>query len=155
MSRDLTRTFGVLTMMVTMLLGMNGRLEAGVFAPRGAMCVAAAGQASAPSARSTRDVVYQLRDGGDGSIVVTAVSAEIVFSKTVFPDGRVEATFERGQDRVSVVTTTSGVTVSRGGTVVTLENAAVTDAALGRVRSLFASSAAVRGFRALDAAVEE
>jgi len=47
MSRDLTRPFGVLTMMVTMLLGMNGRLEAGVFAPRGAMCVAAAGQAGA------------------------------------------------------------------------------------------------------------
>ena len=141
-------------MMVTMLLGMNGRLEAGVFAPRGAMWWRRPDrQVRLPPVDTGRRVPAARRRRR--IIVVTAVSAEIVFSKTVFPDGRVEAAFERGQDRVSVVTTTSGVTVSRGGTVITLENAAVTDAALGRVRGLFASSAAVRGFRALDAAVEE
>jgi hypothetical protein len=155
MARGLSRAFGVLTMIVTMLMGISGRLQASP-APGGAgMCLALAPAAARPVAASARDVVYQLREQVDGSLVVTAVSSELSFKKTVYADGRTEATFERGRDRVSVVTTTAAVTVSRGASTITLDYGGTTEEGLGRVRTLWAASPALRAFRSLAAALEE
>jgi hypothetical protein len=142
--------------MITMLMGMTGRVMAAPAPGLGAMCVAGAAEPpQAPRARSVHDVIFQLREASDGSVVVTAVSSEVTFNKAVYPDGRTEATFERGRDRVSVVTTTAGVTVSRGANSITLEHTGVTDEALGRVRTAWATSPALRAFRTLAAAIEE
>ena len=155
MSRDPTRPFGVLTMMVTMLLGMNGRLEAGVFA-REARC-----------AWQRPDRQVRLPPGLDTGRRVPAARRR----RRIDCRDRCVGGNRFQQERVpgwacrSDLRARPGPCVGRddhvrrdrlpGGTVITLENTAVTDAALGRVRGLFASSAAVRGFRALDAAVEE
>ena len=120
------------------------------------MCAAGAPAVSqVPRARSLHDVIYQMRETNDGSIETTAVSSEVSFKKIVFPDGRTEASFERGRDRVSVVSTQSGVTVSRGADTTTIEHSNVSEEKLGRVRSMWATSPALRAFRALVAAIEE
>jgi hypothetical protein len=155
MSRGLSRTFGVITMM-TVLMGVTGPLRAATGPGFGGMCVANAEPAAqGPRAHSIHDVIFQMREASDGSAIVTAVSAEVQFKKVVYPDGRAEATFEKGRDRVTVVTTAAGVTVSRGATHITLEHAAVTEAALGRVRTVWATSPALRAFRAMAAAIED
>lgn len=154
MSRGLSQTFGVLTM-TTLLMGVTGPLRAAPGPGFGSMCTATAAPASqAPRAHSIHDVIFQMREASDGSAVVTAVSAEVTFKKVVYPDGRAEATFEKGRDRVTVVTTPAGVTITRGATTVMLDNGDVTDEALGRVRTAWATSPALRAFRALAAAVE-
>ena len=155
MSRVLSPVVGVLTMM-TMLMGMAGGALAAPLPGGGRIAAAGAPVVSqVPRARSLHDVIYQMRETGDGSIETTAVSSEVSFKKIVFPDGRTEASFERGRDRVSVVTTQSGVTVSRGADTITIEHSNVTEEKLGRVRSMWATSPALRAFRALVAAVEE
>jgi hypothetical protein len=154
MARDVARTCGVLTIMMTILMGIGGRLEAALPPFTGRVCLATA-TAAPPAAQSTRDVVYQLREQTDGSLVVTAASSELTFRKIVFEDGRTEATFERGRDFVTVVSNAAGVTVTRGGTTITLDRENVTEDAISRVRTLWAASPALRAFRALTAALEE
>jgi hypothetical protein len=154
MARDVARNYGVLTIMMTILMGIGGRLEAATPPFAGGVCLAGA-RAAAPVAQSTRDVIYQLREQTDGSLVVTAASSELTFRKIVFEDGRTEATFERGRDRVTVVSTAAGVTVSRGGTTLSLPRDNVTEEAIARVRTLWAASPALRAFRALAAALEQ
>jgi hypothetical protein len=155
MSRGLSRTFGVIAMM-TVMMGVTGPLNAATGPGSGGMCVAsAAPPAQAPRAHSIHDVIFQMREASDGSAVVTAVSAEVTFKKVVYPDGRTEATFEKGRDRVTVVTTTAGVTVSRGAAHIAIEHTGVTDEALGRVRTTWATSPALRAFRAMAAAIED
>lgn len=153
MLRGLPRALGVTVVMMSMLMGLGGRLDAASSAGESTMVLAARPVPQVTDV--SEDVTYQLREASDGSMVVSALSSELTVNKTIYPDGRTETTLERGRDRVTLVTTTAAITVSRGASTVTIDVHAVTEEHLVRVRTIWGASQALRAFRALAASIEE
>jgi hypothetical protein len=138
-------------LMVTFLSGWSGVAQAatpgGTWGPR----VGLTSPAFAPSG----DVIYSLRDGGDGSVVLTASSSAFSLHKRVQADGQTEVVIQRGDDKVTLQTTASWISVARGQRSVKLQLGVASDEEFVRAKSLLASSIAVQAFRALVTALEE
>jgi hypothetical protein len=102
------------------------------------------------------DVTFELLPATSGSgVSIVARSADLQVTKTVQPNGDFAIDLAAGEDKVTIVGSAQGATVSRGRSVVALRPSDSSEEPLSRVRRLLAESTVVVKFRAVAARLIE
>lgn len=108
-----------------------------------------------PLRHPSGEVRYDVVRVEDGSVVLSATSADFVVRKTVRPGGRTEVIVERNGDVLSVVALRAVIVVTRGQRSVTVNVNGGHEEQLARVRAMLVDSTASRALRTLATVLEE
>jgi hypothetical protein len=137
-------------MMVTLLTGWPGRVQP---ASRSAWGDDRAPQPRRPwsPADGLRCRIERLPD----AVAVTAATADLVFQKIVFADGRADTVVRCGRDAARLTADRLRVEVRRGTRVVDIDLRVIGEAARRHLRTLLLHAHAARALRALAAMLED
>jgi hypothetical protein len=137
-------------MMVTLMTGWPGRVQP---APRSVSWEDRAPHPGRPwsPADGLRCRVERLPD----AVAVTAATADLVFQKIVFTDGRADTVVRCGRDAVRLTADRLRVEVRRGTRAVDIDLRVVGEAVRRRVRALLLNAPAARALRGVGAMLED
>jgi hypothetical protein len=139
---------------LTVLTGWSGRLQP-AFPTAAVQTASRLFPASDERAEAGSAITFTLQDGADGSMVLSAVSANVSLRKQVYADGRTTSLLERGRDRVRITTRPSTILLARGARTQLLHIGNPTEEQLARARRLLSASPAIRALRLLATAFDE
>jgi hypothetical protein len=99
------------------------------------------------------ELSLSLHGGAEGNLLLTGVTPQLTFRKTVGRDGRFTLDLEGGSEHVTIEASWDRVRVSRGSEVVVIDPQVAAEESLMSARQLLASSRAVVLFRLIAANV--